>query len=34
MRNVYSNLVGKPKRERQLGRPRSGWEDNVKMDLR
>jgi hypothetical protein len=26
-------LVGKPKGERPLGRPRHGWEDNIKMDL-
>jgi hypothetical protein len=25
--------VGKPERKRQLGRPRLGWEDNIKMDL-
>jgi hypothetical protein len=26
-------LVGKPERKRPLGRPRRGWEDNIKMDL-
>jgi hypothetical protein len=26
--------VGKPERRRPLGRPRSIWEDNIKMDLR
>ena len=26
-------LVGKPERKRPLGRPRSRWEDNIKMDL-
>jgi hypothetical protein len=26
-------LVGKPEGKRPLGRPRRGWEDNVKMDL-
>jgi len=26
--------VGKPERKRPLGRPRRGWEDNSKMDLR
>jgi hypothetical protein len=24
---------GKPERKRKLGRPRRGWEDNIKMDL-
>jgi len=31
--DVYRVLVGKPKRKRPLGRPKSGWEDNIKMDL-
>jgi hypothetical protein len=26
-------LVGKPEGMRQLGRPRRGWEDNIKTDL-
>jgi hypothetical protein len=26
-------LVGKPEGKRPLGRPRIGWEDNIKMDL-
>jgi hypothetical protein len=26
--------VGKPEKRRPLGRPRSTWEDNIKMDLR
>jgi len=26
-------LVGKPERKRPLGRPRSRWEDNIRMDL-
>jgi hypothetical protein len=26
--------VGKPEKRRALGRPRSRWEDNTKMDLR
>jgi hypothetical protein len=26
-------LVGKPEEKRPLGRPRRGWEDNIKMDL-
>jgi hypothetical protein len=25
--------VGKPEGERQLGRPRHGWVDNIRMDL-
>jgi hypothetical protein len=32
-RNAYRLLVGKPKGNRQLGRPRRGWVDNIKMDL-
>ena len=32
-KGVYRVLVGKPKRKRALGRPRSRWEDNIKMDL-
>jgi hypothetical protein len=34
MRNAYKILVGKPERKRSLGRPRSEWEDNTRMDLR
>jgi len=30
---AYSVLVGIPERKRPLGRPRSRWEDNIKMDL-
>jgi len=26
-------LVRKPERKRPVGRPRSTWEDNIKMDL-
>jgi hypothetical protein len=33
-RSIYSVLVGRPKDERPLGRPRHRWEDNIKMDLR
>jgi hypothetical protein len=33
-RNAYRILVGKPEREKSLGRPRHRWEDNIKMDLR
>jgi hypothetical protein len=32
-RGVYRVLVGKPEGKRSLGRPRNGWEDNIKMDL-
>jgi hypothetical protein len=32
-RGVHRVLVGKPKGKRPLGRPRSRWEDNIKMDL-
>ena len=32
-RGVYRILVGKPEGNRPLGRPRRGWEDNIKMDL-
>jgi hypothetical protein len=33
-RNAYRILVGKPEGKRPLGRPRSSWLDNIKMDLR
>ncbi|KAJ4431782.1 hypothetical protein ANN_20387 [Periplaneta americana] len=33
-RNAYRVLVGRPEGIRPLGRPRSTWEDNIKMDLR
>jgi hypothetical protein len=33
-RNAYRILVGNPEEERQLGRPRRRWVDNIKMDLR
>jgi hypothetical protein len=32
-RNVYRFLVGRPEGKRPPGRPRRGWEDNIKMDL-
>jgi hypothetical protein len=32
-KNVYRLLVGKPEGKRPLGRPRSRWLDNIKMDL-
>jgi hypothetical protein len=31
--NIYRILVGKPDGKRPLGRPRSRWVDNIKMDL-
>jgi len=30
---IYKVLVGKPDIKRPLGRPRHGWEDNIKMEL-
>jgi hypothetical protein len=33
-RNAYRILVGKPEGKRPLGRPRSRWANNIKMDLR
>jgi hypothetical protein len=33
-RNAYNILIGKPERERQIGRPRRRWEDDIRMDLR
>jgi hypothetical protein len=32
-RGVYRDLMGIPEGKRPLGRPRSRWEDNNKMDL-
>ena len=32
-RGLYRVLVGKPEGKRPLGRPRSRWKDNIKMDL-
>jgi hypothetical protein len=32
-RGAYRILVGRPEGRRPLGRPRRGWEDNIKMDL-
>jgi len=31
--SVFRVLVGKPEGKRPHGRPRRGWEDNIKMDL-
>jgi hypothetical protein len=33
-KNVYGVLVGKPEGKLPPGRPRRGWEDGIKMDLR
>jgi hypothetical protein len=33
-RNAYRILVGKPEGKRPLERPRRGWVDNIKIDLR
>jgi hypothetical protein len=33
-RDIYRVLVGKLEGKSPLGRPRRGWEDNIKMDLR
>jgi hypothetical protein len=33
-RGVYTVLVGRPEGKRPRGRPRSRWEDNIKMDFR
>jgi hypothetical protein len=32
-RGAHRVLVGRPEGKRPLGRPRSRWEDNIKMDL-
>jgi hypothetical protein len=32
-RNVYRLLAGKPEGKSPLGRPRSSWKENIKMDL-
>jgi hypothetical protein len=33
-RGAYRGLVGKPEGRKPLGRSRSGWENNIKMDHR
>jgi hypothetical protein len=33
MRNAYKILFGKPEGKSPLGRPRSRWEDNIKVDI-
>ena len=32
-RNEYRDLMGKTYGKTPLGRPKHGWEDNIKMDL-
>jgi hypothetical protein len=32
-RGAYRIFVERPEERRPLGRPRSRWEDNIKMDL-
>ena len=32
-RSVYRGLIWKPEGKRPLGRPKTRWEDNIKMDL-
>jgi hypothetical protein len=34
VKNAYRILVGKPEEKRPLGRPRSRWVGNIKMNLR
>jgi hypothetical protein len=34
MRNLYNILIRIPKGKRAFGRPRRGWEDNIKLDLK
>jgi hypothetical protein len=33
-RKVYRVLVGKPEERRPLGKPRHGWENGIRLDLR
>jgi hypothetical protein len=33
-RKAYDILVGKPQGRRSFGRPRRGWDDNIRTDLR
>jgi hypothetical protein len=32
-RNAYRDLVGRPEKKRSRGRPRSRWENNIKIDV-
>ena len=33
-RRAFKILTGKPTRKRSLGRPRRGWEDNIRMNFK
>jgi hypothetical protein len=33
-KGAHRPMVGKPVGKRSLGRPKLGWEDNIKMDLK
>jgi hypothetical protein len=33
-KGAYRPMVGKPMGKRQIGRPKLGWDDNIKMDLK
>jgi hypothetical protein len=33
-KNAYRKLVGEPKGKKPLGRPRRGWVENIKIDLK
>jgi hypothetical protein len=34
VRNMHKILVGKHERKKRLGKPRCGWEGNIRMDLK
>jgi hypothetical protein len=34
MRNTYKTLIGKAEGKTPFGKPRRGWEDNIRMDVR
>ena len=34
IRSAFKNLLGKRTGKRPLGRPRRGWVDNIRMDLK
>jgi hypothetical protein len=34
MRNTYKISLRKPEGKRPFGRPRHGWEDNIKVDFK
>jgi len=33
-KNIYGILVNRPKEKKRLGRPKRGWEGNIKMDIK